>query len=107
MPPPEAIEFFRRIRKGTDWGAEFKFRWLSPDGRFLIWSIPGHSFWNGIGSRRGYAPTRHTLSDLSRMGPELPTEFGLALAAQCTIREEIGRLDRKLLNQLIAATGDL
>ena len=99
--PPVVLEFFRRIKKGTDWGPEFKFRWLSPDERFVIWTIPGHLFWDGIGFPQQYAPTQHTLSDLSKIGVEPKMESGLTLALKCRVREEGGRLSRRVLEDMI------
>ena len=99
--PLKVAEFFRRIKKGTDWGAEFKFRWLSPDERFVIWTIPGHLFWNGIGLPRKYAPSQHILSDLSKIGPEPEMESGLTLSLSCQVREEEGRLGRRVLEDMI------
>ena len=99
--PPKVAEFFRRLKKGTDWGTEFKFRWLSADERFVIWTIPGHLFWNGVGFPRRYAATRHILSDLSKIGPGSKMESGLTLALSCQVREKDGRLDLRALEDMI------
>ena len=99
--PPIAAKFFQRIKKGTNWGAEFKFRWISADERFVIWTLPGHLFWDGIGFPRQYAATRHTLSDLSKMGPEPKMESGFTLSQSCRVREVEGRLGRRVLDDMI------
>jgi hypothetical protein len=102
--PPKVQEFFRRLKSGTDWGPiEFKMRWQSDDGRFLIWTRPGHLFWNGIGSPGKYAQTCHAVSDLSKMGPEPKFESGLSLANKCQVREDEGRLTKVQLADMIAS----
>ena len=98
---PKVEEFFRRLKKGTDWGIDFKFRWISDDERFIIWTIPGHLYWNGIGFPRSYATTRHTLSDLSKMPNEPVMESGLILSRLCMVREFEGRLTHRMLEDII------
>jgi len=101
--PSKVQEFFHRIKKGVNWGpVQFKLRWQSEDKRFLIWTIPGHQFWNGIGRPRAYAPTSHIVSDLSKMGPEPKFESGLTLSQKCQIREWKGRLTKVQLADMIA-----
>jgi hypothetical protein len=87
--PLAVVLFFEEMETGVDYGAAFVVRWLSKNGRYVIYTRPGHKSWAGIGMQWEYKPSEHYVADLRKSGDLV----GLDLRLGTTISKFGGRLN--------------
>lgn len=93
------LNFFGRLKCGVDWGpVKFLVRWISDNGRFMIWTCPGSAVWSGIGLPRQYHPVTHYLMDFLK---DSSGSVGLSLERETTVRRFEGRLTKIQLEDMI------
>lgn len=94
----ETQEFIRSLHAGCNWGPKgFIPKWVSPSGRFIIATNPGHNYWSGRGES-SYAQSTHYLLDISKYDASKPNH-GSVLLNSCKIFSVEGRLNKETIKR--------
>jgi hypothetical protein len=95
-----AEEYLVAIRRGVAWGPKpFRVQWTSPDGKYLIFTAPGHSYQSGTDTK--YGCTSHYLVNLQTPSSR---NFGYGLFCDSKLAQIDGRMNKARLAELIAKT---